>query len=120
MSDEQGNKDTSGRTSSSRSSAALNSLNTTSPELATWSDEGNASNESQSEEHDLHDSHAEIPRSLPSSFSKNYSQNTYAREDIYEISDDMMESIPSGLLDDTSSIPELPTKIYGPPSLQTA
>jgi hypothetical protein len=103
LSDEQGNKDTSGRTSSSRSSAALNSLNTTSPEFATRSDDGDASNESQSEEHELHDGHAEIHRSLPSSFSKNYSPiNTFARED------------------EISSILKLTTKIYGPLSLQTA
>ena len=50
---------------------------------------------------------------------KNISLTTYDREDIYEISDEQMESIPSSLLDGTpkGDILEGMT-IPGPPSLQ--
>ena len=118
--DEHGNMDTSGRTSPLFSTTVLNSLINTSPELATRERSANSSKRNHIDEHIMVDGHADSPSSLPSSFSNNYSQNTYAREDIYEISDDLMESIPSGLLKEPTSTLELPTEIHGPKSLQTA
>ena len=95
-------------------------MNNTTPELATQERSEHFIAKDRLSEHIVVDGRVDPPSSRPSSFSNNYSKNIYAREDIYEISDDMMESIPSGLLKDPTSTFELPTNISGPEPLQRA
>lgn len=118
--DGQGNMDTSGRTSPLFLTVELNALNNTTSELATQERSEHFIAKDRLSEHIVVDGRVDPPSSRPSSFSNNYSKNIYAREDIYEISDDMMESIPSGLLKDPTSTFELPTNISGPEPLQRA
>ena len=56
-------------------------------------------------------------------FNSNYARNAYLREDIWEISDNLLEAFPSNLLPDNRlnvNASNLPTSINGSPKLQEA